>query len=179
MPDAALGPLVDKLAERLAYEQLGACYWAVLVSKANALGPLGGRPYVEELEEVLDEAHALMDALRASLADLGGERAVVRSPGATATLEATRILALIADPRRSVLDSLEVVLVAKLADRAGWQALVELASSLGRADIAARCQEAWTREDQHVGRLRAWLAGRADPVRALERELGGDSGAGA
>jgi hypothetical protein len=176
MSDAAPGPLVQLLARLLATAELGACYCAVLAAKANVLGP--DRP--KELEELRQEEEAAVGMLRASLAELGGDPDAFRGPCTPdQALDVARTLALLADPGRGLLESLEPLLAVKVAERAAWHAVTELAAARGRPELAASCGEARARQDHLLDRLQAWLAERAGPARDLVRDLGGHGGAGA
>jgi rubrerythrin len=178
MPDAELALLADRLTDRLAHEQLGACYYAVLASKANALTAEAECPVGEGLEELVEDERGLVQLLRDALIEFGGEPDSVRSLGTLdATVEATRLLAVVADPHRSISDSLEAVLAEELRGRESWQTLAELAAALGHRALAERCAAARDVEDGHVRRLREWLARRPGGTRDLEREPEGDGGA--
>ncbi len=178
MPDAELELVTRRLGERLVHEQLAACYYGILACKAGALGAPAGGPGPEHLEELVQEERHLAELLRQTLIDLGGEPDRLRAlESLEATVSATRLLALVADPRRSVLASMEALLVAELADRASWDTLADLTAAFGRADLAERCRAARALEDRHVTQLRTWLADRADPLRDVEREPGAEGGA--
>jgi hypothetical protein len=170
----AAEPLLERLTRRLACAQLAACYCAVLVSRA-ALGGSDDRP--KELDELLEEQHAVVAVLRATVAELGGEPDGAGVPGnPDQVIEVTRTLALIADPGQALATSIGVLLAAFHADGPGWQGLPEVVAALGRPEIAARCEEARARREYLLDRLQAWVAERAAPARDLVQQPGGHGG---
>jgi hypothetical protein len=74
------------------------------------------------------------------------------------------------DPRTTLLQSLEAILVAELADNACWEALVELAQGAGEDALVRQFEQARTTEQKHLEKVQTWLA--AGQGRAGDR--GGD-----
>jgi hypothetical protein len=76
----------------------------------------------------------------------------------------------IVDPRTTLLQSLEAILIAELADNACWEALIELAQGAGEDKLVKQFEEALRNEQDHLAKVQAWLA--AGQERAGNR--GGD-----
>jgi hypothetical protein len=149
--------LTDKVGERIAFERTGARLYEALLSKHEAFGPVDGGPDRAELEEILVEEqrhfHMLTDVMR----DLGGDPTAMTPSAGLVGVVSEGVLKVVSDPRFSLLDSLQAVLVAELADRASWSLLVDLVHGAGDDDWERRFQEAEIREEQHVERVRAWV----------------------
>ena len=62
------------------------------------------------------------------------------------------------DPRFTLLDGLEAVLLLELADNECWTALNDLAAMAGENDLAARFAAALDTETQHLNKGRGWIA---------------------
>jgi ferritin-like metal-binding protein YciE len=66
------------------------------------------------------------------------------------------------DPRTTLLQSLEAILIAELADNACWEALIELAQEAGKDTFVQQFQEALRNEQDHLDKVQAWLAAGQD-----------------
>jgi len=71
------------------------------------------------------------------------------------------ILAVMVDPRTTFAQSLHAIFVAELADKAGWEMLIELARSLGQDALAQRFVQADAEEAHHLLTVRRWLTAHA------------------
>jgi rubrerythrin len=58
---------------------------------------------------------------------------------------------------RSISQSLQAVLTAELADNDGWEMLGALAGELGISDLVEKCDTAFSEEQEHLDKVRAWL----------------------
>jgi hypothetical protein len=150
--------LMDKLGERLAFERTGTRLYETLVSKHDAFGSFAGGPSRDDLEHVLQEEYRHFTMLRSAIEQLGGDPTAVTP---SANLQATAshgINQVIVDPRTNLLQSLEAILVAELADNACWEALIDLAQESGEDDLVPQFQEALRNEQDHLAKVQAWLA---------------------
>ena len=62
------------------------------------------------------------------------------------------------DTRACLRCGLDTLLHAELADQAGWEALLEFASTSGRDALAQRFQIALQEKAEHIDRIRSWAA---------------------
>lgn len=164
--DPKLAPFLDKLGARLAFERAGTRLYDALLSKHEAFGVWSGGPAREDLEELRREEHDHFLLLQRCIGELGGDATSV-TPSANLQLTAGRGIPDIAvDPRTNLLESLEAVLIAELADHENWDALVDLAEAHGLDRMAAEFREALATEDEHLHKVRDWVAagqGRPSP----------------
>jgi rubrerythrin len=150
--------LLDKLGERLAFERTGTRLYEALVSKYDAFGSFAGGPSREDLEHVLEEEYRHFTLLQSVIEQLGGDPTAV-TPSANLHATATQgIQMVIVDPRTTLLQSLEAILMAELTDNACWEALIELVQVVGEDALVQPFEQAFTTEQEHLLKVHAWLA---------------------
>jgi hypothetical protein len=163
----SLPALLDKLGERAAFERTGTRLYEALISKHDAGMSFRGGPSRDDLVHFRDEEHEHFLMLGDAIRQLGGDPTVVTP---SANLQATAgkgLCAVLADPRTTVLQCLEALLVAELVDNDCWRALVEMAEERGETAFRGRFAEAERHEAEHLDRVRAWTA--AGAGRSVER----------
>ncbi len=64
----------------------------------------------------------------------------------------------ITDPRSSLAESMEAILIAELADHDGWEMLIGLTDTLGQDELSSRFRDALKEEDEHLHWVRQWLS---------------------
>ena len=74
--------------------------------------------------------------------------------GATASMG---ILQVVTDPRTTLAQSLNALLMAELADNAGWELLITLAAEAGEDDLVQQFQRALAEEQEHLVTIKSWL----------------------
>jgi rubrerythrin len=149
---------VDKLGERLAFERSGVRLYEAVLSKYDAYGSFSGGPSREDLRQILNDEFSHFAMLSQAMEQLGGDPTAVTP---SANLQATMsmgIIQVLTDPRTTLLQSLEGILLAELADNDCWEALGELASQAGEDELEARFLRAYAREQEHLNKVRMWLA---------------------
>jgi hypothetical protein len=150
--------LMDKLGERLLFEQAGARLYEALVSKHRAYGSFDGGPDEGDLVRILSEEYEHADLLRRAIKDLGGDPTVVTPAANLAANISNGLPQVLSDPRTNLLQSLEAILVAELSDNECWTALTELAQQAGQELLGEQCRNAIAHERDHLRRVRAWIA---------------------
>jgi rubrerythrin len=154
--------LLDLLGARLQFERTGVRLYEALIAKYDAFGSFVGGPDRRDLVQIRDEEHAHMRMLDGLISELGGDSTVV-TPAANRDATAMRGLCdVLLDPRTRLLDGLEVIVLAELADHEHWSGLIELVRERGRDDFVRIFLTAQTTEESHLSQVRAWIsAGRA------------------
>jgi rubrerythrin len=149
---------IDKLGERLAFERSGVRLYETLISKYDAYGSFSGGPIREDLQQILDDEFSHFTMLTQAMEQLGGDpTAITPSANLHATLS-MGIIQVLTDPRTTLLQSLEGILVAELADNDCWEALSELAQGAGEEEMKERFLRAYATEQEHLIKVRTWLA---------------------
>lgn len=150
--------LTDKLGERLAFERTGTRLYEMLVSKHEAFGSFAGGPSREDLEHIRQEEFQHFTLLQSVIKQLGGDPTAVTPSADLHATAAHGIQMVIVDPRTTLLQSLEAILIAELADNACWEALIALAQQAGEEALVAPFEHALTAEQEHLQKVQAWLA---------------------
>lgn len=150
--------LMDKLGERLAFERTGTRLYEALISKHEAFGGFTGGPTRKDLVTLLNEEHRHFKMLVEVMESQGGDPTAMTPSADIAANAAMGVIQVINDPRTTLLQSLEAILIAELTDREGWNMLVELTAEAGMKDVSARFLEAERVEEQHLEKVRRWLA---------------------
>jgi ferritin-like protein len=150
--------LIDKLAQRLAFERSGTrLYDALLVKHAAYADELPNVP-VETLQQIRDEEAQHFLLLTEALASLGADP-TVQTPGADMVgVEGMGLIQAVCDPRTTFAQALEAILVAELTDNDGWQTLIGVAKVAGQDDLADRFSAALEEEENHLVQVRTWMS---------------------
>jgi rubrerythrin len=156
--NAPMSILLDKLGERLAFERQGTRLYQAFLQKLEALGDgASGGPSGEELRHICDEELEHFRLLQKTISDLGGD-ATVQTPSADVVgVLSHGMVQVVSDPRTTISQSLQAVLAAELADNDGWEMLSALAGELGISDLVEKCDTAFSEEQEHLDKVRAWL----------------------
>jgi rubrerythrin len=153
--------LVDKIAERLAFERTGVRFYEALIDKLDVSGSFSGGPARDELttirQEELEHARMLMEALE----QLGSDPTAVTPSVNLAGIEAQGLGSVFSDPRTTVGQCLHALLVAELADNENWTLLRSLAEEMGQKELAGRFQQAERDEERHLAMVRSWVTAHA------------------
>jgi rubrerythrin len=150
--------LMDKLGERLAFEHAGARLYEALVSKHRAYGDFAGGPGAEDLMQILGEEYEHAAMLEHAIAELGGDPTALTPSANLATNVSAGLPQVLTDPRTNLLQCLEAIVVAELADNECWTVLNALAREAGHEELAATCQQAIAHERDHLRKVRRWIA---------------------
>lgn len=154
-------PLLDKLGARLQFERMGVRLYQALISKLDAYGTYFGGPSREELVRIRDEEHGHMGLAQRLISGLGGDPTTV-TPCANLQAVASRGIGdILVDPRTTVVECLEAILIAELADHESWELLADAAKTANQGDIERQVREAERVEAEHLAKVRGWLAAAA------------------
>ena len=165
-PDAETVPplLLDKLGERLAFERSGVRLYDGLLLKLGAGQAFEGGPSEEDLRHIRDEEQQHFEIVRAAIESLGADPTAVTPSANLVGVESMGICSVVADPRTQLPDGLHAMLIAELADNAGWEQLIELCESADQPDLAERFEECRKQEEEHLDSVRRWLSAHATGV---------------
>jgi hypothetical protein len=155
---APLTLLLDKLGERLAFEHAGARLYEALLSKHRAYGAFAGGPGAEDLLHILTEEYEHGDLLERAIKDLGGDPTALTPSANVAVNLSAGLPQVLADPRTDLLQSLEAIVVAELADNECWAVLEQLAGQAGHEALVRGCRAAIGHEREHLRKVRLWIA---------------------
>jgi len=156
--EAGIAVFLVKLSERLTFERTGVRLYEALLNKCQTLAESAPGPTLEEIEHIGGEEleHFLM--INQVITEFGGD-ATMQSPSAdVAGVTSMGILQVLTDPRSSLTQCLQAMLMAELTDNDGWQLLIKLADNLGYDDMKAEFETALANEEEHLVNVRNWLS---------------------
>jgi len=148
--------LIDKIAERLAFERTGVRLYDALLAKTRALVPVDSPQlslFQQFRQEELDHFHLLADALEY----LGADPTAQTPSADLAGVSAQGIVKILTDPRTNLSQCLNAILIAELADNAGWDLLAQLAEQAGQMDMARDFTQAGDEEKNHLTQIQHLL----------------------
>lgn len=150
--------LLDKLGARLDFERTGAQLYQALIPKLEAHGAFRGGPTRAEVERLRNGklGHAVL--VQHLIVKLGGDPAVTTLAAHRQAALSAGLCHVIGDPRTTLVDCLDTVVVAELVDRESWALLGKLMAPLGDAQAQAQIREVERAEAEHLAIVRAWLA---------------------
>jgi hypothetical protein len=90
--------------------------------------------------------------------EIGGDPTVQSPCADVAGVASMGIMQVLTDPRTSITQCLQAMLVAELTDNDGWMLLIKLADNLGYVDMKAEFEAALQSEELHLQDVRAWLS---------------------
>jgi rubrerythrin len=149
--------LIDKMAARLAFERSGTRLYDAALVKLEAADPHAGGPTRMELERIRDQEMAHAALLVQCMEKLGADPTAMTPSADIQAVATSGVLQVATDPRTTLTQTLEALLIAELADNDSWLLLVDLTERMGQAEMAAQFQRALEEEDEHLTKVRAWL----------------------
>lgn len=161
--------LMDKIGERMAFERTGTRLYDALIVKYEVLAEggdmpalptsldTGGEDVSATLQRIRAEEHEHFLMLSEIMRSLGGDP-TAQTPCADVTATASMgIMQVVTDPRTTLAQSLNAMLIAELADNAGWELLIEMARDAGKTEIAQEFERAMAEEQEHLITIKSWL----------------------
>lgn len=150
--------LVDKLAERLAFERSGARLYEALILKCRAsegAENTGARERLEHIRgEELEHFHMLWECIE----KLGADPTVQTPSADVAAVISRGIPQVLLDPRTTFGQCLEAIMTAELVDADAWERLTELAEGFKQTEMAEKFRLALEQEKQHQIIIREFLS---------------------
>lgn len=150
--------LFDKLGERLAFERSGVRLYEALLAKHDVFGSWSEGPSRNDLEHFLDEERKHFSMLHQTIEQMGGDATAVTPAADVAAVMSEGLFKVITDPRSTLGESLDALLVVELADNEAWEMLIDLAHVYGQDDMADRFQIALEQERDHLSSVRHWVS---------------------
>ena len=149
---------LDKLGERLAFERSGVRLYEALIVKVAAGDPHEGGPTREDLEHIRDDELRHFAIVRDAMRRLGADPTAVTPCADVTAVMSIGLVQVLNDPRTTLTQCLEALLVAELVDNDAWVLLIDLADELGQDDLAREFRNALVQEEVHLEQVRSWIA---------------------
>lgn len=150
--------LIDKLGERLAFERGGTRLYEALMQKCEVRADEGkGVIDAGKLREIHREEARHFELVREAIEKLGGDPTAQTPAADVVGVQSAGLVQSITDPRTTVAQSLSSILIAELADNAGWELLITLSREAGHDDLAKKFEGALAAERTHLTTVQGWL----------------------
>jgi rubrerythrin len=159
-----LNVLLDKMAERLAFERAGTRLYEGLLLKYDLGGGFSGGPRREELLRFRDDEATHYRLLEHAIEELDADPTSLTPSADLTAVASSGIAAVIADARTNLAECLEAILIAELADHAAWERLKELAEGLGHSELAEEFERCHRQEELHLEAVRRWVSARTEAL---------------
>ncbi|MEW6097857.1 MAG: ferritin-like domain-containing protein [Pseudomonadota bacterium] len=149
--------LIDKLGERLAFERTGVRLYEALITKCQLAADGAFVPPLEALREIREDEARHFLLLQTTLENLGADPTAQTPCADVSAVASMGLVQTLTDPRTTVAQCLNAILMAELADHASWELLISLAEQTGHDEMAETFRAALTQEEAHLGQVKTWL----------------------
>ena len=147
---------IDKLGCRLAFERTGVRLYDALIAKCSS-APGGDTVVpVDTLWTFRNQELQHFKMVEAAIRSIGADPTVQTPSADVDGVASMGLIQVLTDPRTSVAQCLEAILIAELADNDGWQMLILFAEKMGMDDMARDFGVALNEEQNHLMHVRQW-----------------------
>jgi rubrerythrin len=147
---------LDKLGERLAFERTGTRLYDALIAKFEALGDGGASASIADLQKIRTEEAHHFAIVADAIESLGGDPTAETPCADLAGVESLGLMQVLTDPRTTFAQSLHAILIAEMADNAGWEMLIALAAEHQQAALVTEFTVALNEERGHLQLVQQW-----------------------
>jgi len=144
---------IDKLGERLAFERSGVRLYDALLVKCETLGLSGSTVGIDELKKIRNDEFHHFKLVHSVMEQIGADPTAVTPCANVNAVAAKGLFDVMVDPRTQVVQCVQTILIAELADNAGWEVLIELAQKQGFDQFVTQFQEALAAEQLHLSMI--------------------------
>lgn len=148
---------LDKLGERLAFERTGTRLYDALITKFDTTQNGSTSMTLADLQQIRQDEARHFAILADAIESLGGDPTSQTPCADLAGTESIGLMQVVTDPRTTIAQSLHAILVAELADQAGWEMLMALAEDHGQHAMISDFSVALTEERTHLARVQRWF----------------------
>jgi hypothetical protein len=149
--------LLDKLGERLAFERGGTRLWEALITKCVAGAEGSDMLPMEVVQRIHDEEMRHMELVRSIIESMGADPTAMTPCADVTGVAALGLVQVLTDPRTTIAQSLDAILIAELTDNAGWEMLITLMQQTGNETFVSDMNQALIAEQDHLRNVRSWL----------------------
>ena len=149
--------LLDKLGERLAFERAGTRIYDALIAKFEALQDDTTSMTLADLQQIRQDEARHFAIVAEAIKSIGGDPTAQTPCADLAGVESIGLMQAVTDPRTTIAQSLHAILIAELADNAGWEMLIALAEDQEQGAMITDFTVALDEERTHLSRVQRWL----------------------
>lgn len=147
---------IDKLGGRVAFERTGVRLYDALIARCSTLPEVTSIVPLDLLwrfrNEELQHFQLAAEAMRSIGADPTAQSPCADADGVTGT----GLIQVFTDPRTSITQCLEALLIGELTDNAAWQLLIEFAEKMGMDEMAQSFRVPLRQEEIHLAHVGSW-----------------------
>ena len=151
--------LIDKLAGRLAFERTGTRLYDALLAKCTLRQDEADGMSFDLIRQFRNEEANHFVLLWEAIRELGADPTAQTPEADVNGVASMGLVQILTDPRTSVAQCIHAIHIAELADRDGWDLLIQLAAEAGQTDMAERFRNAMGEEQHHLDTIRELMAG--------------------
>lgn len=148
---------VDQLGARLAFERTGTRVYEAMLAKVDSRAGAGDGALRSHLEQFHHQELMHFQWVRNAMEKLGVDPTAQTPAADVAGVASQGVLQVVTDPRTTVTQCLQALIIAELTDREGWSTLVKLAATFGQNDMVESFNRAIADEQLHLDTVRRWL----------------------
>jgi rubrerythrin len=150
--------LIDKMAERLAFERSGVRLYEAFITKCEVLLDDQISMTVADLRRIRDDEAHHFAVVRDALESLGADPTCQTPSADLVGVESMGLVQVLTDPRTTIAQSLHAILAAELVDKAGWETLIALADANKLDELVQEFSEALEEEREHLALVETWYS---------------------
>lgn len=149
--------LLDKLGERLAFERTGTRLYDALITKFEAMQDESTSMTLADLQQIRQDEARHFAIVAEAIESIGGDPTSQTPCADLVGVESMGLMQAVCDPRTTIAQSLHAILVAELADQAGWEMLIALAQDQNQSAMITDFNVALSEERTHLQRVQQWF----------------------
>ena len=149
---------LDKLGERLAFERTGVRLYEALLVKLDAADLHEGGPTRAEVERIRDDELRHFGELKEAVESLGSDPTAMTPCADVVGVASEGVVKVLTDPRTTLSQCLDALLMVELMDNDAWVLLANLAEGFGQKEMADRFRAALADEEEHLILVRGWVS---------------------
>lgn len=149
--------LIDKLGERLAFERTGTRLYDALIAKLETLQEGPASMTLADLQKIRQDEARHFGMLAGAIESIGADPTAQTPCADLAGVESMGLMQVVTDPRTTIAQCLHAILVAEMADEAGWETLIALAEDHGQGAMVSDFTVALNDELAHLQQVRNWF----------------------
>lgn len=147
---------IDKLGERAGFERMGVRLYEAFIAKYKAC--TDSTVNLDRLEQFRNQELAHFELAREAIDQLGADPTCATPSADLAGVASMGVLKVVADPRTSLPQALNAMLMAELTDNEAWPTLITMAEGMDQDEMAGRFRTALEEEVDHLEHVRRWIA---------------------
>jgi ferritin-like protein len=149
--------LLDKLAERLAFERTGTRLYDALITKFEALQDGTTSMTLADLQQIREDEARHFSLIASAIESMGGDPTCQTPCADLVGVESMGLMQAVTDPRTTLAQSLHAILVAEMTDNNGWEMLIALAEENGQDAMVPDFSLALDEERMHLQKIQTWF----------------------